>query len=463
MIQHVVMWKVKGESTEERQANAKALAATLQSLRGKIHGTPDAGDAERVRAYARTVTDPVLRGKYEQLAEDIDAVYQAAPLPELLEADARRYTAAPWLQTLLRNAASDYAGDASAGGRYRTTANLLAELRDALPRIRSALVRVDILDLSLAVEAANFSASVELREQLPRASRIQRVAWLHSAIDAAYGAGVINQRGRREQQKALARLDGQAVSLGVYLEVLAYLGRVPGWGLQGLRYQFYESMQKLSNIEPMAMLFIQDQLRGSPLLFFSQVLDGLSRDANQLAGVKHRLFGESVGVGFTALNPGLARGVLHANADPSDFANFRPDGIYMLPETVSDLPPVAGILTMGEGNPLSHVQLLARNLGIPNVTVDQFLIEKLSAFDGREVVLNAGSDAGLEIGQSLQITRRSRPLTDPVTGELLGYREHEVGIATVTEVQERLAFARFRAADDSEAPARNDLVTLLER
>ena len=36
MIQHVVMWKVKGESTEERQANANALAATLQSLRGKI-------------------------------------------------------------------------------------------------------------------------------------------------------------------------------------------------------------------------------------------------------------------------------------------------------------------------------------------------------------------------------------------------------------------------------------------
>jgi hypothetical protein len=144
----------------------------------------------------------------------------------------------------------------------------------------------------------------------------------------------------------------------------------------------------------MAMLFIQDQLRGSPLLFFSQVLDGLSRDANRLAGVKHRLFGETIGTGFTALNPGLASGVLHVEPDLSDLENFRPDGIYLLPETVSDLPPVAGILTQGEGNPLSHVQLLARNLGIPNVTVDGSMVERLQAHDGERVVL-AVSPSGL--------------------------------------------------------------------
>ena len=58
---------------------------------------------------------------------------------------------------------------------------------------------------------------------------------------------------------------------------------------------------------------------------------------------------------------------------------FRADGIYVLPETVADLPPLAGILTAGAGNPLSHVQLLARNLGIPNVAVDQSLLPELRA------------------------------------------------------------------------------------
>ena len=56
-------------------------------------------------------------------------------------------------------------------------------------------MRVDILDLGLIVEAENFRASAELREQLPQATRQQRVEWLQAAIDAAYGTGAINQRG----------------------------------------------------------------------------------------------------------------------------------------------------------------------------------------------------------------------------------------------------------------------------
>ena len=66
-------------------------------------------------------------------------------------------------------------------------------------------------------------------------------------------------------------------------------------------------MEKLGEIEPHAELFIQDQLRGGPLLFYSQVLDDLSRDANRLAGAQHKLFGRDIGAGFNALNPGLAR------------------------------------------------------------------------------------------------------------------------------------------------------------
>jgi len=73
---------------------------------------------------------------------------------------------------------------------------------------------------------------------------------------------------------------------------------------------------------------------------------------------------------------------------------FQADGIYVLPESVSDLPPLAGILTTGAGNPLSHVQLLARNLGIPNVAVDEALLPDLQRADGRKVVL-AVSPAGL--------------------------------------------------------------------
>ena len=89
--------------------------------------------------------------------------------------------------------------------------------------------------------------------------------------------------------------------------------------------------------------------------------------------------------------------------------NFRADGIYVLPETVSDLPPVAGILTEGEGNPLSHVQLLARNLGIPNVTVDSSLKAALVVHSGERVVLDqvgifADGVAVRQVGQEQSVS-----------------------------------------------------------
>ncbi len=393
-----------GEDTASVQ-KVRQVSASLseedkgfKDIRGKIHGTPEASDAQLVRDYAAATKNPELREKYKSLAREIDLVYQAAPLPVELNKTAAIFTAGPWLQEILHTAAQQLESNPAAEHQFTVTARLLADLRDALPRIRSASARLRVLDLGLAVETVNFSASADLREKLPKATRQQRVEWLKAAVDAAYGTGNINQRGRREITKSLDGLGKSEISLAGYMQTLGYLGRVPGWGTQGLRFQFYESMEKLARIEPLALLFIQDQLRGSPLLFYSQVLDGLLQDANRLAGVQHKLFGKEIGVGFRALNPGLARGVLHATPDLDEHAAFEARGIYLLPETISELPPIAGIMTAGEGNPLSHVQLLARNLGIPNVGVDEELIPAIRKHDGKAVVM-AVSPAGLvELG-----------------------------------------------------------------
>ena len=369
----------------------------FKPLRAKIHGSPGADDASSVREYADGLATEKQKQPYLELANEIDAIYQAAPLYKELNEIAARYTAAPWLQKILRASAADLRVDNYPAARFMTTGQLLADLRKALPRIKSPSVRLDILDLSLRVEVDNFSAASALRSELDGATRKQRAVFLKSAGLAAFGTGVINARLLAEMEKTITALSVDEVSLNEYMRDLSYLGRAPGWGTQTLRMYFYEAMEKLAQIEPLAMLFIQDQLRGSPLLIFSKVLDGLSRDANQLAGVKHRLFDHDVGVGFTALNPGLARGTLHVEPDLSELEQFRADGIYLLPETVSDLPPVAGILTAGEGNPLSHVQLLARNLGIPNVTISSGVVAQLAEHDGEQVVMAVSKSGLVEI------------------------------------------------------------------
>jgi Pyruvate phosphate dikinase, AMP/ATP-binding domain len=366
----------------------------FQRLRVKIHGTPDASDAAGVRDYAALVSQPALRRDAEALAAEIDRAYVPLPLGELLEANAKAFSSAPSLQRLLRDARDALARDGSAAYRYRATASLLADLRDAVPKASAPAARLRLLDLSLVAEAENFRVSAALRDDAKRASRNADVALLASGAEAAYGTGMINARERAELRKTFDRLAGEEIPLRDYLREVHYLALVPGWATQQLRLQFGEAMEKLGEIEPLAGRFIQDELRGSPLLLYSQVLDVLSRDANRLAGVRHKLLGKDIGAGFNALNPGLARGFLRAAPDMKRVDAFRRDGVYVLPESVADLPPLAGILTAGAGNRLSHVQLLARNLGIPNVAVDESLLPELRRNDGKPIVL-AVSPAGL--------------------------------------------------------------------
>ena len=368
----------------------------FQNLRAKIHNTPELADAQRVRDYAGQVTDAQLRDGFEALATEIERVYRPQPLGALIAAAQREAAqrGESALQAVLADAGQAWGSATTDMQRYARSAQLMSKLRAVLPSLKTGAMRLSLIDLSLAAEAENVRLGTQLREGAAKASRRDNLQVLGASLDAAYGAGLLVDREVASATGALERLQGDAQELGAYMDRLRYLGLVPGWATQGLRFHFGLAVARLVDIEPKADLFIQDQLRGSPLLLYSQVLDMLARDADREAGVQHRIFGQAAGVGLHALNPGLARGTLVTRPDMKRLDAFRPSGIYVLPETVAELTPVGGILTTGAGNPLSHVQLLARNLGIPNVAIDESVLSILQPQDGRPIVL-AVSAAGL--------------------------------------------------------------------
>jgi Pyruvate phosphate dikinase, AMP/ATP-binding domain len=392
-----------GADTESAAAVRKASLTLSEQdknflpIRIKIHNKPDKGDAKRVREYAASVGNADLKARYRQLADAIDRLYTSESAVKKLRELAAGLPGGSRLGTLLTNGAAALAAGSDPVRRFEVSAKLMALLRDELSKFPTAELRLAALETSLALETMNFSSATALRQQLPRATRRQRLDWLEADASAIYGAGLISDQERKQLRSTFEQMRQSDISLGTYKKDLDYLARVPAWGTQTMRFHFYKSMQKLAEIEPLANRFIQDQLRGSPLFFYSTVLDSLVRDANQMVGVRSQLFGKDVGVGLRALNPGLARGTLRLSGGTS-VKDFKSDGIYLLPETVAELPPVAGILTAGEGNPLSHVQLLARNLGIPNVGIDERLIPQLKAYGGKSVIL-AVSPAG-----SVQLT-----------------------------------------------------------
>jgi hypothetical protein len=146
----------------------------------------------------------------------IDLVYKATPLQQRLQQDAKPFTAAPWLQELLLHAAKALEQDASASHVFKVTSALLADLREALPRIRQASARLAVLDLSLHVEAENFRASAMLRNTLGTAPRHQRVELLAAAELSEDGPRWDTVFGHSEDgQKALIRPDLDKLDLRV--------------------------------------------------------------------------------------------------------------------------------------------------------------------------------------------------------------------------------------------------------
>ena len=354
----------------------------FEFLRAKLHGQPEFADAARVRDYAARQDRKALQTELETLAASVETLFTPQPVAVQLASLADHLRSGS-LKAALGLGVASWGDSPSAQTRLREGGYLLAAIRERLRAEPSGPRRVQVLRSAQNIEREVFTAGSELLGRLSRASRQERLAWLYFSARSIYGCGLISKREWQALRDSLKRLERDPLSLADYRQELRYLNRLPGWASRWLKFHFQQSMQHFTQIEPLSTQFIPARLRGSPVLFFNKVLDSLMRDADRLTGMNNRLFGEPVGSGLRALNPGLTRGVLkEAAADRS----LQPDGIYLLPATTAELTPVAGILTMGEGNALSHVQLLAANLGIPNVVVDQSLLALLRAWMGQGVV-----------------------------------------------------------------------------
>jgi hypothetical protein len=353
-------------------------------IRSKIHNQLDLLDARRVREHALNQGLDSLLDDYEKLAKLIEQVYASGDIAKRVSHYARMLNEGE-LRLALRKGANILTSSDNDESRLEQAGILLRHLRQSYPRFQTDYSRLATLELSLQLEQEVFLTANRIINQVHLTSRARKLEWLGSISEAIYGSGLISEREWMATGRALGLLSKPRVSLDLYRDELRYLNRLPGWAGQWLNFHFEESIGKLSGIEPLAERYIPDRLRSSPLLAFGLVLDRLIKDANELSGVDHQLFGKSIGAGLRSLNPGLARGILRLPENGK--IQLEAGSIVLLPETTAELSPVAGILTMGEGNALSHVQLLAGNLGIPNVVISQALQPLLWPMEDRTVVL----------------------------------------------------------------------------
>ena len=355
----------------------------FEKLRNKIHSQPDAEDAARTRKYVLEHMKIDESEDYYQLADAIDQVYSSGQVDKVL-ATLIRSLPRQLVADKFRRARGLLNKQPSPAERLQIAARMLVVLRDEFPYLTNPAQWLDALDASLALEREVFTAGAALRKGLASQSRRQRIKLLEDIVMALYGCGELSLRQWQNISRVLTGLQRDNINLSEYRQHLRYLSRLSGWVERSYQFHFATTLAHFAAIESKTNRFIPDQLRGGVVLFGSALLDGLVIDADRLAQVGHDLFGKTEGSGLRMLNPGLARGILHTNTGSQI---SLADDIYVLPETTPELPPVAGILTRGEGSALSHIQILARNLGIPNVVIDENVHNLLRGHDGNKIVM----------------------------------------------------------------------------
>jgi len=75
-----------------------------------------------------------------------------------------------------------------------------------------------------------------------------------------------------------------------------------------------------------------------------------------------------------------------------------------------------------------------------------------------QLLLDLTKGAGVSPGLELEIIREGEPFKHPVTGEVLGRLEKVVGLAKVTEAQEKFSLAEVLERAGDEVPAKGDAV-----
>jgi phosphoenolpyruvate synthase/pyruvate phosphate dikinase len=140
-------------------------------------------------------------------------------------------------------------------------------------------------------------------------------------------------------------------------------------------------------------------------MVYAKALQRLEDHAAGANPIRHEIFGQSLKREVRALNPGLALGILRVAPQPGSYSRKE---VLALPETPAELEPAAGILTRGEGNVVSHVQLLARALGIPNAVVGAGAYELFTAHDGETVLYIATPGGRVVVKRESEMTDSDR-------------------------------------------------------
>ena len=339
-----------------------------------IHNRLSPGVIALVESFQKTHEGEIRNGEdYQRLIRmmrdltQVDRQQLAADLPRITDPEIRRR---------LQAVAAIPADDPKA---------LIHGLSDLVVRCRKAAAdeqtrpehAVEIINLALSGNLLMHVTASQMADRAKEWTARELLAILRDLAGGIFAAGLMSEREYAAAASNLDRLISvEKTTLGEVYRGLDRTVRVVEWAQNSIRSAFSDVWEPWIFLFPDIQRISDDIIRSSPLMGYAAIAESLQEHLAVRLGLRHDIFGSSMNQGVRALNAGLAVGPLCFDGQQKGYTR---DDILALETTDAELEPVAGIITKDEGNVVSHVQLLARALGVPNAVFLTPAYDRLAA------------------------------------------------------------------------------------
>ncbi|MDQ7917756.1 PEP/pyruvate-binding domain-containing protein [Mesonia sp. MT50] len=353
----------------------------FMDIRTKIHGQPTESDIQLVEDFSKKHEKDLQ----EDIKKDLDSLTLAmktfyAPVNlSSFNQDAKVLPAEHYLRTKLEKFAATSIDSLSNIELLEDSSSLMCDIRTQIYTVKSSSDRLQMLDVLNDLEAIVFKNASKWEPKTLQ----EQIYKVYVLAQATASAGYIEWWEWNKIESKLLQSNSKNTSLEELGLIESAARSQVEWSASLISAIYEDDINIYAGFEPKIIGFTDNVVRSSIALKLGETVSELSNFIKNEAKLSNTLLNLKQPNDARGLNPGYAKGKLIIVEDED--IEMNPNNIYVFQKPPADLKPVAGIATVAEGNLVSHVQLLARNLGIPNSVISAENFKELKAYEGEEV------------------------------------------------------------------------------
>ncbi len=395
-------------TAQKMRSESKFIAdkfSSFNKIRIKIHGNPEESDIALVREFQQNNKSRLgkLNSNFDTLIATMQDYFKPIDISSFNTLLKTIHSTT--IKDEINNFLNLY-GTATYEDKIAATANLMWYIRTHILEEKTAKGRLALLDVSVKLEHA-LKLGFKQFTSNNLDTLLNKICYLNTA---AAGSGFIEIWEWEQIYSQLPDENQSNVTLEYLQNYLVAARKQLEWGTGKNNAVYKDVVELFAGFEPLTHGFLDDRIRGSILLELGNSIGVLGTLIAKESMANNKVLQLSNQSHIHGLNPGYAKGKLQIIDQNTKDIAYNANDIYVFEEAPSDLKPVVGILTVSEGNLVSHVQLLARNLGIPNAAISQSNFEELKRYKNQEVFYAVSNKGTVIMKPASQMTAQEKGL-----------------------------------------------------